>query len=229
MSRILPSALLLYKDNQLIAFNKPAGLPTQADKTGDVSLLQAAQHYVKHPLQLLHRLDRPVSGLLLMAQKESAARALRQQWRQGLVEKTYLAFTAKCPPQSEGRLVHHLGKSKHHNLSRAFHQEAPHRKRAELHYRILAATERYHLWEIRLLTGRHHQIRAQLAAIGCPVKGDVKYGAKRGNRNRSIHLHAHKIRFIHPGTQRPMEITAPLPKGDALWEWETLKKLLEKT
>ena len=223
MSQISIRELLLYKDNQLIAFNKPAGLPTQADKTGDISLLQAAQNYVKHPLQLLHRIDRPVSGLLLFAQKESSARALRRQWEQGLVEKTYLAFTAERPPEDEGLLIHYLGKSKHHNRSRAFEEEAPHRKRAELQYRILASTEHYHLWEIRLLTGRHHQIRAQLSAIGCPVKGDVKYGARRGNKDRSIHLHARKISFFHPGTQKRMEIIAPLPKGDALWEWAAEK------
>ncbi len=193
-------------------------MPMQADKTGDPSLLQLAQSYVKHPLQLLHRLDRPVSGIALFGQKVSAAQALRRQWEEGSVRKIYLAITAKRPEEREGHLVHYLGKSRHNNFSRAFTEPAPHRKKAELSYRILGATERYHLWEITLITGRHHQIRAQLAAINCPIKGDVKYGARRGNRNRSIHLHAYQIGFLHPTTKQHMLLQAPLPKGDALWE-----------
>ena len=212
------SELLLHKDNQLIAFNKPAGLPTQSDKTGDPSLLQLAQNYVKHPLQLLHRLDRPVSGLVLFAQKPTAARELRRQWEEGVVQKTYLALTARRPEADSGTLIHYLGKSRHGNFSRAFDQDAPHRKKAELRYRILRSTERYHLWEIQPLTGRHHQIRAQLAAINCPVKGDVKYGARRGNRDRSIHLHAWKLSFTHPTSQQKITLQAPPPEKDNLWK-----------
>lgn len=212
------SKWLIYKDHQLIAFNKPAGLPIQADKTGDYSLLQLAQAYVKHPLQLLHRLDRPASGITLFAQKQRAALLLRKQWEEGAVQKTYLAFTAHRPVAEKGTLLHFLGKSRHQNRSRAFDDKAPHRKRAELKYRIIGSTDRYYLWEIQLITGRHHQIRAQLSAINCPIKGDVKYGARRGNRNRSIHLHAWKLRFSHPTTLQRQEIIAPLPLQDALWQ-----------
>ncbi len=212
------SELLLYKDNQLIAFNKPAGLPVQADKTRDPSLLQLAQNYVRHPLQLLHRIDRPVSGLVLFGQKPAAARELRQQWEKGEVQKIYLAATANRPEEDSGTLLHYLGKSRHGNFSRAFDEDAPHRKRAELRYRIIGSTGRYHFWEIELLSGRHHQIRAQLAAINCPVKGDVKYGARRGNRDRSIHLHAWKLSFIHPTSRQKLRLEAPLPQNDNLWK-----------
>jgi 23S rRNA pseudouridine1911/1915/1917 synthase len=208
--------LILYKNNQLIAFNKPPGLPVQADKTGDKSLQALAEIYCKGKVDLVHRIDRPASGVVLFARTHSALVDLNEQFRQRTIRKTYLAVVGEAPPEPEGTLVHYLVKNARKNISIAHHNETPGADRAELHYRQLAASDNYFLLEINLLTGRHHQIRAQLAAIGCPIKGDNKYGFKRANRDRSIHLHAWKMSFEHPVTREREEVVAPVPE-EALW------------
>ncbi len=211
------SELVLYKNNQLIAFNKPGGLPVQNDKTGDISLQALAEIYCKGKADLVHRIDRPASGVVLFARTHSALVDLNEQFKERKVQKTYLAVVGQAPPQPEGTLVHYLLKNARKNISIAHPEEKPGSEYAELRYRQLAASDRYFLLEIELLTGRHHQIRAQLAAIGCPIKGDNKYGFKRANADRSIHLHAWKLRFEHPVTREREEIVAPVPE-EALWK-----------
>jgi len=208
---------ILYNNNQLIAFSKPPGIPVQADKTGDPTFQQQAEAYCKHPLQLVHRIDRPVSGLVLFAKNKPAMTNLSRQFQARTVEKTYLALVAEMPPQPEGELVHFLKKNEKKNISVVVPETEPGAEKAEMHYKVLGSSERYHLLLIQLHTGRHHQIRAQLAAIGCPVRGDAKYGFKRGNRDRSIQLHAWRLTFDHPVTDDRVKLEAPLPE-DAVWK-----------
>ncbi|MEI6411684.1 MAG: RNA pseudouridine synthase [Bacteroidota bacterium] len=209
---------VLYKNNQLIAFEKPAGIAVQADKTGDVPFLQLAEAYCKHPLHPVHRIDRPVSGVVLFARSKSAMTAMTEQMRLAQVEKEYLAVVQQLPPESEGTLIHYIRKNQEKNISVALNEEAPGSERAELHYRVLGSSERYHLLKLKLITGRHHQIRAQLAAIGCPIKGDVKYGARRSNTDRSIHLHAWRMAFEHPVSGERVLIEAAVPDSDSVWQ-----------
>ena len=211
------SELVLYKNNQFIAFNKPAGIPVQEDKTGDKALINLAEIYCQSNLHLIHRLDRPASGVALFAKTKGALASLNEQFRERQVEKTYLAAVANKPEPEEGLLRHFLLKDARQNRTVAVEEERPGAKLAELSYRCLGSSEHYHLLEIRLATGRHHQIRAQLAAIGCPIKGDVKYGFRRSNSDRSIHLHAWKLRFRHPISGEWEEIIAPLPTNDPVW------------
>ncbi len=208
---------VLYKNNQLIAFNKPAGIPVQDDRTGDKSMMQLAAIYTKGKVELIHRLDRPASGALLMAKNKKSLAHLNEQFKQREVHKTYLAVVSNKPKKKEGRLVHHLLRDGRTNKSAAVPEGTSDSKRAELSYRLVAESDNYFLLEIELLTGRHHQIRAQLAAIDCPIKGDVKYGDRRRNPDRSIHLHAHTISFVHPVSGQTEKITAPLPADDNLW------------
>jgi 23S rRNA pseudouridine1911/1915/1917 synthase len=210
--------LVLYKNNQFIAFNKPANVPVQEDKTGDKPLLNLAEIYTHSKLNLIHRLDRPATGVILFAKTHGAQVSVNEQFKQKIVQKTYLAVVKDAPPQTEGTLVHFLRKNQKDNRSIATTEEVPNSKRAELHYKLLASSDNYHLLEIQLITGRHHQIRAQLSAIGCPVKGDTKYGFKRSNPDHSIHLHAWKLRFQHPVSNEMEEIVAPLPSGDPVWK-----------
>lgn len=209
---------ILFQDNLLIVLNKPPGMPAQADKTGDKSLLEWAEAECGQPLHPAHRLDRPASGILVFAKTKAAMTYLQQQFQQHSVEKEYLAVVAALPPESEGDLVHYLRKNSQQNRAYADTEATPGADRAELHYRLLGSSERYHLLHVRLITGRHHQIRAQLAAIGCPIKGDVKYGARRSNRDRSIHLHAWKMAFEHPGSGEWLQLEAPVPEGDPVWQ-----------
>lgn len=208
--------LVLYKNNQLIAFNKPAGMPVQKDLTSDTPLIDLAEMYVHHPLQLIHRLDRPASGVVLFAQQKKALAHLNGQFQRREVGKCYLAVVAEMPPSENGRLVHHLIKDRKSNRSIALNEAASGSQEAILDYRYRSSIDHYHLLEIDLITGRHHQIRAQLAAIGCPIKGDVKYGARRGNPDRSIHLHAWKLTFRHPVSLESQTLTAPLPE-EPVW------------
>jgi 23S rRNA pseudouridine1911/1915/1917 synthase len=206
---------VLLKNNQFIAFNKPGGLPVQADKTGDKSLLQLAEIYCKSKLYLVHRLDRPASGVVVFAKTKTMVASLSEQFRERSVQKTYLAVVQNKPAEAEGTLRHFLTKDGRSNRSAVAEGEEG-GDLSEMTYRLLASSENYHLLEVQLITGRHHQIRAQLAAIGCPIKGDVKYGARRGNRDRSIHLHAHRISFQHPVSGEQVNLVAPLPT-DPLW------------
>ncbi len=211
-------ALVLYKNNQLIALNKPAGLPVQEDKTGDKALINLAEIYSKSKLHLIHRLDRPASGVALFAKTPTALAHLNEQFRERKVSKIYLAAVGEKPPEEEGTLVHYLEKKPHANRTIAHKDKKPGAKRSELKYRLISRSDNYYLLEVELFSGRHHQIRAQLAAIGCPIKGDVKYGFRRGNRDRSIHLHAWKLRFTHPISGEREEVIAPLPEDDPVWQ-----------
>lgn len=207
---------VLYKNNQLIACDKPSGITVHPDKTGDAAFLEQVEAYCKHPVHVVNRLDRPVSGIMLFAKSKSAMTALTEQFRQRSVRKQYLAVVQQAPAQPEGHLVHYLKKNEAKNTAVAYDTEQPGTERAELHYRLLSSSERYHLLLIEMHTGRHHQVRAQLAAIGCPIKGDVKYGFRRSNPDRSIHLHAWRIEFEHPVSGERVALEAP-PPADPLW------------
>lgn len=208
---------ILYEDSLLMVVNKAPGMATQPDKSGDESLLSLLETYSRQPLHLVNRLDRPVSGLVLVAKTPQAMAALTRQWQERTVEKEYLAAVSPPPPQKEGKLVHFLKKKAASNKSIALLEAEPGTERAELEYKTVGNTERYHFLHLHLISGRHHQIRAQLAAIGCHVKGDVKYGARRSNSDRSIHLHAWKLSFEHPGSGEWMTWAANPPQGDGLW------------
>lgn len=208
---------ILYKDNQLFIVAKAPGQAVQADKTGDANLQQQAEAYCHHPLHLVNRIDRPVSGIVVFAKNERAMTALTEQFRQRNVGKTYLALVQQAPPEAEGVLLHFLRKNQAKNTSQVVPEGTAGAERAELRYRLRGSSDRYHLLEIELITGRHHQIRAQLAAIGCPVRGDVKYGFRRATPDRSIALHAWRMAFVHPVSGEPVEVEAPLPEG-AIWE-----------
>lgn len=196
---------------------KKNGIPIQVDKTGNTSLIEQLQTEINQPLHLVHRLDRPVSGLVIFALNPLVASDLNEKFKERKIRKIYHAVVGNKPEKDADTLMHHLRKDAKQNRSFAFNKALHHTQKAELNYRLIGSIERYHLLEIELLTGRHHQIRAQLAAIGSPVKGDVKYGFKRGNRDRSIHLHAAELSFAHPHTQEQVTFTAPPPE-DNVWK-----------
>lgn len=205
------SDLVLYKNNQLIALNKPAGVGVQQDKSNDKALIDLAEIYTSSKLHLIHRIDRPASGVVLFAKSKKGVAAMNEQIRERQIKKTYLAIVGNAPKESEGELIHFLNKNGRTNRSECFDQEQPKSKKAILKYKVLGSSERFHLLEIDLVTGRHHQIRAQLGAIGSPIRGDEKYGFKRSNRDRSIQLHAWKIKFKHPVSKENVELTATPP------------------
>ncbi|MBP6184451.1 MAG: RNA pseudouridine synthase [Saprospiraceae bacterium] len=211
------SNLILYKTNAFWICIKPAGMPVQADKTGDKSLLDLMEIYGHRTFFPVHRLDRPVSGLVILARTKSAAASLSRAFQEQEIEKIYLAVTAEKPNPPEGRLEHHIRSMEQQNKAILTDGTHPADRTAVLNYRCLASSDRYHLLEIKTEGGRFHQIRAQLAAIGCPIKGDVKYGARRGNKDRSIHLHAWKLSFKHPVSGEMLSFTAPLPADDPVW------------
>ena len=207
---------ILHKDKQLLVFNKPAGLPVQGTKTDDPNLLGMGAAYARHDLYLVHRLDQPVSGAVILAKKPSAQAALSVQFRKGKVEKEYLAIVGERPAKDEDTLKHYL-KNASGNRSAVDDNPSPNAKLSELSYRYLGSSDRYHLLAVKLKTGRKHQIRAQLAAIGSPLRGDTKYGFKRANPDNRIDLHAHRITFTHPTSEQRTTVEAPLPEG-AVWE-----------
>ena len=214
---------LLYKNNQLIAFNKPPATPVQHRGT-QKSLLDLAEIYTKQKLHLIHRLDQPASGVILLAKNAKALAALNEQFKNRQVEKIYLAAVQNRPPEDSATLTHYLKKLSKINKSIALPEPAPGAKKAMLKYNYRGKSDHYHYLQIELITGRHHQIRAQLAAIDCPIKGDVKYGFRRSNPDRSIHLHAWKIRFRHPVSQEEVVIEAPLPDDPV---WNSFKLIME--
>ncbi len=216
---------ILYEDNHIIAVNKTCGEIVQGDKTGDTPLSETLKAYIKERyhkpgnvfLGVPHRLDRPTSGVVLFARTSKALARLNEMFRShDPIRKTYWAITANAPAAMEGRLEHYLVRNEAQNKSYVASPAAQGAKQALLQYRIVAHSERYYLWEIELLTGRHHQIRCQLAEVGCPIKGDLKYGAKRSNPDGGISLHARSVSFLHPVTRLPLTITAPTP-SDTLW------------
>jgi 23S rRNA pseudouridine1911/1915/1917 synthase len=221
---------ILYEDNHLIAVWKRSSDLAQGDKSGDESLDIQVKKYLaakyKKPgdvfLGVVHRLDRPVSGVLLYARTSKALERLNEMFKSRQVKKTYWAIVKERPPEDEGTITHFIKKIESQNKSYTYDHEVKGSKEASLSYKILARSDRYYLLEVELHTGRHHQIRAQLSAIGCPVKGDLKYGFSRSNEDGSISLLARKVVFIHPVKKEEISITAHLPKGDV---WDAFKNL----
>lgn len=218
---------ILYEDNHIIAVNKKPSQLVQGDKTGNMPLSEMVKVYLKKKYQkpgevflgVPHRLDRPVSGVVLFARTSKALARLNEMLREKSIKKTYWAIVKNPPPKENDTLIHYLKKNEEKNISRVYEKENAGTQRAELDYKLIASSDNYHLLEINLKTGRHHQIRAQLSAIGSPIKGDLKYGFARSNENGSIHLHSRKTEFIHPVSKKNIQIIAPPPAGDALWQW----------
>ena len=216
---------IVYEDNHLIIVYKHSGEIVQGDKTGDVPLSEDVKCYLKEKYQkpgnvflgVVHRLDRPVSGLVVFAKTSKALTRLNKMFRDGEVHKTYWAITKNLPPQSEGTLTDWLVRNEKQNKSYAYDHEVPHSKKAILKYRLIGQSDHYCLLEVNLMTGRHHQIRCQLAQMGCPIKGDLKYGAQRSNPDGSICLLAHHVEFVHPVSKQLISLDSPLPE-DKLWQ-----------
>ncbi|MCE3280123.1 MAG: pseudouridine synthase [Bacteroidetes bacterium] len=215
---------VLYEDNHIIAVNKRPSDIVQGDKTGDTPLSDFVKQYVKKKydkpgevfIGTVHRIDRPVSGIVLFARTSKALARLNQMFQTKEIQKTYWAVVKNKPEKESGKLIHYLKKNEAKNMSKAFTNEQNGALRSELDYKLICSSDNYHLLEITPLTGRHHQIRVQLASMGCPIKGDLKYGFNRSNKDASIHLHARKIEFIHPVKKEPVIITAP-PPDEVLW------------
>ncbi len=216
---------IVYEDNHIIVVNKHSGEIVQGDKTGDKPLVDTVKEYIKEKyakpgnvfLGIPHRLDRPVSGLVIFAKTSKALSRLSTMFRDGEVHKTYWAITKNTPVPAEGTLTNWLTRNEKQNKSYAYDHEVPSSKKAILKYKTLTRSQNYTLVEINLLTGRHHQIRCQLGHIGCPIKGDLKYGAQRSNADGSISLLSHHVDFIHPVSKEHISLTAPLPE-DNLWK-----------
>ncbi|MBP6065988.1 RluA family pseudouridine synthase [Bacteroides sp.] len=215
---------VVYEDNHLIIINKSASEIVQGDKTGDTPLSETVKQYLKEKynkpgnvfIGVTHRLDRPVSGLVIFAKTSKALPRLNEMFKSSEVKKTYWAIVKNAPTEPEGELVHYLVRNEKQNKSYAYDKEVPNSKRAVLNYRLIGRSENYFLLEIDLKTGRHHQIRCQLAKIGCTIKGDLKYGAPRSNPDASICLHARHVDFIHPVSKELISVDAPVPEGN-LW------------
>jgi len=215
---------ILYEDNHIIAVYKRSSDLAQGDKTGDISLDTEVKKYLATKykkagevfLGVVHRLDRPVSGVLLFARTSKALERLNEMFREKQVKKTYLAIVKERPPEDEATITHFLKKNELQNKSYVYDTEVKGSKEASLTYKLKGRSEKYYLLEIELHSGRHHQIRAQLAKIGCPIKGDLKYGFSRSNEDGSISLFARKIEFIHPVKKEQITITAHFPEGD-IW------------
>ncbi|WBX77237.1 RluA family pseudouridine synthase [Tenacibaculum ovolyticum] len=216
---------VLHEDNHLIIVNKRAGDIVQGDKTGDKPLSDVVKEYVKDKynkpgavyLGTVHRLDRPTSGVVIYARTSKALERLNKMLREKTIKKTYWAVVKNQPKKSADTLINYLKKNPKNNKSTAYLKEIEGSKKAILHYTILKKLDNYSLIEVDLETGRHHQIRVQLSNIGSSIKGDLKYGAKRSNKDGSIHLHARKIEFIHPVSKELIKVTAPTPK-EPIWD-----------
>lgn len=219
---------ILYEDNHIIAINKKTSDIVQADKSGDVPLSEEVKAYIKEKynkpgevfLGIPHRIDRPVSGVVLFARTTKALTRLNKMFQEHdeEIKKTYWAIIGNLPSQDSATLIHYMVRDTEKNKSHAYDKEKKGSKKAILEYKLIGRSQRYYLLEIKLLTGRHHQIRCQLAKIGCPIKGDLKYGFPRSNENGGISLHAREISFIHPVSKERITITATPPLKDNLWK-----------
>ncbi len=216
---------IVYEDNHILVVNKTSSEIVQGDKTGDKPLSEWVKEYIKAVyakpgnvfVGVVHRLDRPVSGLVVFAKTSKALGRLNEMFRNGEVKKTYWAIVKNCPPKNEDELIHYLVRNERQNKSYAYDKDVKKdAKKAILHYRLIGQSDNYFLLEIDLKTGRHHQIRAQLAKIGCPIKGDLKYGFPRSNPDGSISLHARTVSFIHPVSKKQISLEAAVPAGN-LW------------
>ncbi|EMY3554653.1 RNA pseudouridine synthase [Flavobacterium psychrophilum] len=216
---------ILHQDNHIIVVNKRVGDIVQGDKTGDKPLSEVVKEYIKDKydkpgevfLGVVHRLDRPTTGIVVFARTSKALTRLNEMFSNRETQKTYWAVVKKKPEKNEAKLVHYLKRNERNNTSKAHIKEVPESKLASLDYKIIKELNNYFALEINLHTGRHHQIRAQLSAIGTPIKGDLKYGFDRSNPNGGIHLHARKLVFIHPVTKENIQIIAPVP-DDVIWK-----------
>ncbi|MFN8353924.1 MAG: RluA family pseudouridine synthase [Spirosomataceae bacterium] len=216
---------VLYEDNHLIIVNKAAGVLVQGDETGDKTLADYVKDYIKTKyekpgdvfLGTVHRLDRPVSGIVVFARTSKALERMNELFRKRDVQKTYWAVVRKKPAQNKGKLTHWLVKDEARNVVKAYTNEAPNSQKAELNYQYLGEINKNHLIEVNPITGRPHQIRVQLASMGCPIRGDVKYGFDRANPDGSINLHARRLYFVHPVKKEPVVIKAPVPENP-FWE-----------
>jgi len=216
---------ILYEDNHIIIVNKAIGEIVQGDKTGDKPLSEIVADYLKEKyakpgaafVGVPHRLDRPTSGVVVFAKTSKALERLNDMFRHGDVEKTYWALVGIRPEKESAELTHWMVRNEKQNKSYAYDHERPGSKQAVLDYRLLVSLTNYNLLEVELKTGRHHQIRCQLAKIGCPIKGDLKYGAPRSNPDGSICLHARRVHFIHPVSHVDIDVTAPVP-ATSLWQ-----------
>ncbi|MCT4587227.1 MAG: RluA family pseudouridine synthase [Carboxylicivirga sp.] len=217
---------ILYEDNHIIAVNKSSSDIVQGDKTGDETLSDRVKAYIKKKydkpgdvfLGVVHRLDRPVSGVVIFARTSKALSRLNKMFQEKTIKKTYWALVAELPTEDSGRLVHHILKNSEKNKSYAFPKPRNGSKEAILNYRLVSGLKNYYMLEVDLETGRHHQIRCQLAKIGCPIRGDLKYGFPRSNKDGSISLHARKIEFEHPVKKEPITIIARTPETENLWK-----------
>ncbi len=215
---------ILYEDNHIIIVNKASGEIVQGDKTGDKPLVEILKDYIKSRdnkpgnvfMGVVHRLDRPVSGVVVFAKTSKALSRLNAMFASGDVHKTYWAISRNKPAEPQATLIHWIKSVERNNKSYASLTPSKDAKEARLAYRLIASSDRYHLLEVKLMTGRKHQIRVQLSSVGCPVKGDLKYGDKRSNSDGSISLHARNIRFVHPVSGKDIDVTAPVP-ADNLW------------
>lgn len=225
---------ILYEDNHLIAVNKPSGVLVQGDKTGDQPLSEMLKEYIKVKykkegdvyLGVPHRIDRPTSGVVLFAKTSKALTRLNKMFQEKKIEKTYWAVVKNKPPKDQDVLVHYLSRNPQKNKSFASIKEVPNSKKSELAYEIIFELSNYFLLAIYPKTGRHHQIRSQLSFIGCPIKGDLKYGFDRSNEDAGISLHARSIRFIHPVKGDEIQTEAPPPKNEKVWK--AIRKLYLK-
>ena len=215
---------VVYEDNHIVVVNKTSSEIVQGDKTCDTPLSEMVKQYLKEKynkpgnvfIGVTHRLDRPVSGLVVFAKTSKALPRLNEMFRNGEVKKTYWAIVKECPKETEGELVHYLVRNEKQNKSYAYDKEVKNSKKAVLHYKLIGHSQNYYLLEVDLKTGRHHQIRCQLAKMGCPIKGDLKYGSPRSNPDGSICLHARTVQFVHPVSKEMIRLTAPVPEGN-LW------------
>ncbi|MDO4707377.1 MAG: RluA family pseudouridine synthase [Porphyromonadaceae bacterium] len=215
---------VVYEDNHLLIVCKAPGEIVQGDKTGDEPMVDSLKRWIKQKhdkpgnvfLGLVNRLDRPVGGLVIFAKTSKALTRMNKLLQEGAIRKIYLAIVTDCPPRHADRLIHHLVRRESQNKSYAYDTARSMSKRAELSYRHLASAERYHLLEVELYTGRHHQIRCQLSSIGLPIKGDLKYGAPRSNSDGSIGLLSYQLSFVHPVGGQELRLYAPIP-DDKLW------------
>lgn len=220
-----PGFIVQYEDNHLLIVNKDSGLLVQGDRTGDITLIDQAKAYVKEKynkpgevfMGLVHRLDRPVSGIVVLARTSKALERMTELFRKRQIQKIYWAVVKRRPPEKQGKLVHYLVKDERTNTVTAYDEPVPDSQKAELTYKVLGKLNEYYLLEVSPITGRPHQIRVQLASMGCPIRGDVKYGYDRPNPDGSINLHARRLYFIHPVKKEPVVIVAGLPNIQ-FWE-----------
>lgn len=218
---------IVYEDNHIMVVNKMPSEIVQGDKTGDMPLSEKIKNFIKNRdnkpgnvfCGVIHRLDRPVSGLVIFAKTSKALSRFNELFREKTIQKTYLAVVKNKPAKESDRLVHYLTKNEKTNMSKAFAKPTGDALKAELEYELISSSDNYHLLKVKLLTGRHHQIRCQLSAIGCPIKGDLKYGFNRSNEGGFIHLHSFQISFVHPIKQEQLSLQAFPLSADPVWTY----------